>query len=299
MVRLGLVDFDTSHAVEFTKRINHVNIGEDQWVEGARVVAGVPGTSKLSPERIPQYTEEMRKMGVPLFEAPDELFDKIDAVLIESVDGSVHMERAMPFLERGMATFVDKPFACSTADARAMIELAERTHAPLFSSSSLRYAPEVIEARAHDGLGKLLGAATHGPAPLDATGRNPGLFHYGVHPVEMLYALLGPGCERLSCMKHESGEVATGYWGDGRIGTVRGLRAGAQDYGFTVFGEKSVATRGVGTQFIYRELLKRVIAMFESGKPPIAPRESLEIVAFMEAALASAGKDGAVVAISV
>ena len=43
MIRLGIVDFDTSHAVEFTKRLNHVAIAEDQWVEGAKVVAGVPG----------------------------------------------------------------------------------------------------------------------------------------------------------------------------------------------------------------------------------------------------------------
>ena len=37
----------------------------------------------------------------------------IDAVLIEAVDGSVHLERARPFLEAGIPTYVDKPFACS------------------------------------------------------------------------------------------------------------------------------------------------------------------------------------------
>ena len=38
MIRLGLVDFDTSHVVEFTKRLNHVDVAEDQWVEGAKIV---------------------------------------------------------------------------------------------------------------------------------------------------------------------------------------------------------------------------------------------------------------------
>jgi virulence factor len=56
MIRLGIVDFDTSHAVEFTKRLNHVDIAEDQWVEGAKVVAGVPGTSKIAPGVIPKNT---------------------------------------------------------------------------------------------------------------------------------------------------------------------------------------------------------------------------------------------------
>ena len=101
MIRLGIVDFDTSHAVEFTKRLNHVDIAEDQWVEGARVVAGVPGESKIAPELIPKYAEQMKKYGVPLFDDPADLFGKVDAVLIESVDGSVHLDRAMPFLEQG------------------------------------------------------------------------------------------------------------------------------------------------------------------------------------------------------
>jgi predicted dehydrogenase len=295
MIRLGLVDFDTSHVVEFTKRINHVDIGEDQWVEGAKVVAGVPGTSVLSPERIGPHTETLRRYGVPLFEASGDLIGKIDGVLIESVDGSVHLDRARPFLERGMPMFVDKPFACRLADARAMVDLANRTHAPLFSSSSLRYAPELVAARRDLGASGLLGATTHGPAPLDASGRNPGLFHYGIHAVEILYTLLGPGCRRLSCVAGETGEVVTGEWSDGRLGTVRGIRKGSAGYGFTTYGEKAIASSPVSAQYIYRELLKHVIAMFETGKPPLDPRETIEIVAFMESALRSLERGGAVV----
>ncbi len=96
MIRLGIVDFDTSHVGEFTRRLNHIDIAEDQWVEGARVVAGVPGTSKIAPELIPKYTAEMEKYGVTLHDDPADLFGKVDAVMIESVDGSVHLDRAMP-----------------------------------------------------------------------------------------------------------------------------------------------------------------------------------------------------------
>ena len=293
MIRLGLVDFDTSHVVEFTRRLNHVDIAEDQWVEGARVVAGVPGRSALAPEKIPGYTATIQKYGVPLFDDPADLFGKADAVLIESVDGSVHLERARPFLERGMPTYVDKPFACSVADARAMLDLAARTHAAIMSSSSLRYAPEVVEAKAPTSpAGAIVGAATYGPAPLDTKGRNPGLFHYGIHPVEMLYTLLGPGCRRLSCLSRPGGEVVTGAWPDDRLGTVRGIRQGRADYGFTLFGSKGVVTRGVSTTLIYRELLKHIVRMFETKQPPIDPRETLEIVAFIEAARRSADAGG-------
>lgn len=298
MIRLGIVDFDTSHAVEFTKRLNHVDIAEDQWVEGAKVVAGVPGTSKIAPDVIPKNTEQLRKYGVAILGDPAELFGKVDAVLVESVDGSVHRERAMPFLEAGMPTYVDKPFACSLADARAMADVAMRKHLPMMSSSSLRYAPEVVAAKdPNSPLGAVVGATTYGPSPTHP--RNPGMFHYGIHPVEMLFTLMGPGCARLTCLSTPGAEVTTGVWADGRVASIRGIRAGKQDYGFTLFGSKGVATQGVSTKYIYRELLKKIVQMFQTKEAPIDLRETLEVVAFIEAARKSADAGGAPVEIAV
>jgi predicted dehydrogenase len=299
MIRLGIVDFDTSHAVEFTKRLNHVAIDEDQWVEGAKVVAGVPGSSLIAPDSIPKNLATLQGFGVEIVEKPSDLFGKVDAVLIESVDGGVHLDRAMPFLEKGMPTYVDKPFACSLADARKMANLAMEKHIPLMSSSSLRYAPEVVAAIGGKGpAGAIVGVSTFGPAPNHPT-RNPGLFHYGIHPVEMLFALMGPGCKRVSCVSEPGADVVTGAWSDGRIGSVRGIRSGKADYGFTVFGEKGVSSQGVGTRYIYRELLKKIVTMFETRQLPIDLRETLEIVAFIEAARQSAEGRGSTIDLSV
>ena len=38
MIRLGMLDFDTSHVVEFARRLNHKGIEEEQWVDGATIV---------------------------------------------------------------------------------------------------------------------------------------------------------------------------------------------------------------------------------------------------------------------
>ncbi|WZO99016.1 Gfo/Idh/MocA family oxidoreductase [Isosphaeraceae bacterium EP7] len=292
MIRLGMIDFDTSHVVEFTKRINHIDIAEDQWVEGAKVVAGVPGVSLIMPERVPGYTAAMKKYGIEILDDPAQLFGKIDAVMIEANDGSVHRERAMPFIERGIPVFVDKPFACSVDDARTMLRAAMEKHVPLMSCSSLRYAAGLADARAGKGpAGDLLGAFTYGPAPLHP--RNPGLFHYGIHPVELLFTLMGTGCTKVNCTFTEGAEVATGVWSDGRVAGIRGIRAGKQDYGFTMFGAKGVVTQGIDTKYGYRDMLKAVITMFETKESPIDPRETLEIVAFIEAAKASADAGGA------
>jgi hypothetical protein len=294
MIKLGILDFDTSHCVAFTQRLNQIGTDKEQFVEGAKIVIGCPGESKLSPERIKGFTEQMKKFGVPLVDKPADMIGKVDGMLIEAVDGTVHLERARPFLEAGIPCYVDKPFACSLDDAKKMAELAAKKKLPIFSSSSLRYAPEVVDYVANAKRGKLVGCMVYSPASLSPIPeRNAGLFHYAIHGVEMLYTLMGPGCKRVTNTHDKGVDVVTGQWADGRVATLRGIRAGAADYGFVGFSEKAVQPVKVGTKFIYRELLKKIVEMFKTGKSPLDINETLEIVAFIEAANKSGANHGA------
>jgi len=291
MIRVGIVDWDTSHVVQFTKRMNHIDIEEDQWVDGAQVVAGCPMESKHSPERVPEYTAQLQEYGIEVVDRPQDLIGKIDAVCIEANDGTVHLERARPFLEAGIPCYIDKPFECSLENAKEIMRLAQENSVPTFSSSSLRFCPEVQETISDPEIGAVVGADAWSPAsehPL-----NPGLFNYGIHGVEILYTLMGKGCAKVSCAYTEGGEVVTGIWEDGRIGVMRGTRAGSHSYGFVAWGEKSVKQSGISTQYIYRELLKQMIKMFETGQPPIDPMVTLEIVAFIIGAIESRNRDSA------
>ena len=291
MIKLGIVDFDTSHVVAFTQRLNHIEAGEDQWIEGAKIVMGCPGTSIVSPERVPGFTEQLKSYGVPLVDDPTEMIGKIDGVLIESVDGSVHYDRAKPFLEAGIPMFIDKPLTCSLEQAKAIAELAEKNNVTVFSSSSLRYGVEVQEVQDKAGeYGKVIGADAYSPGPTHP--RNPSLFHYGIHGLETLYALMGSGCGSVQAVSTEGVDVVTGRWDDGRVGTVRATRAGAHSYGFTAFCEKKVIPSAIDAGNIYLELLKRIVQMFETGKSPVDIRETLEIIAFIEATMTSAERDG-------
>ncbi len=294
MIKFGLLDFDTSHVTAFTERLNHLGKDEEQFVDGGKIVMGCPGESVLSPERVAGFTEQMKKFGVPLVDKPTEMIGKVDAMLIESVDGTVHFERARPFLEAGVPCYVDKPFTCSVEDAKKLIDLAAKKKLPLFSSSSLRFAPEVVQYLADAKHGKVLGCLAFSPCSLSPIPeRNAGLFHYGIHGVEVLYTLMGPGCERVTATHEKGVDVVTGTWKDGRVGTFRGIREGSAGYGFTAFAEKGVQAVSIGTKFIYRELLKQIVATFTSGKPPIEPSVTLEIVGFIEAANRSGANHGA------
>lgn len=90
----------------------------------------------------------------------------------------------------------------------------------------------------------------------------------------------------------DDAEVVVGRWRDGRIGTVRGTRRGPHAYGFTVWCEKKVHSASINVAYIYRELLRRIVEMFRTGRPPLDIEETLEIVAFIEAALESAQRGG-------
>jgi virulence factor len=291
VIKLGMLDFDTSHSVEFTKRLNHKAIGRDQWVEGAKVVVGCPGTSEVSPEVISKYRSEVEQLGVRIVAKAEDMIGQVDGMLIESQGGGVHLERARPFLEAGIPCFIDKPFACDVADARQLVALSKKKDAPIFSASSLRFAPEVVSFLEGGRHGKLIGAVTYGQASLHP--KNPGFFHYGIHAVETLYTLMGHGCKRVQCMHEIGADVVSGQWQEGRIASIRGIRAGATGFGFLAFTERGIFPVQISFQFIYRELLKKVVEFFEKKQAPVEAGVMVEIVAFIEAALKSENNHGA------
>lgn len=280
MWRLGIVDLDSSHCVEFSRRINHAGLDRDQFVEGACIVAACSTGSLMSPERIPGHLAELQAIGIPIVERPEDLLGHIDAVLILSLCGTAHVSRVKPFLEAGIPAFVDKPFACSLADAVEMARLSEQHNTLLMSASAIRFADEVqsIE-RLKPTLGEVRGAVTFGPAKRSSS--NPGLFHYGIHAVEMLLQLMGHGCESVRTTFSDGAEVVTGQWPDGRIGTVRGNRQGSTAYGYVAFCDQGVMPQLVSTQNSYRNLLRAFIGSLDTRKPAVPLSASVDVVRFI------------------
>ena len=88
---------------------------------------------------------------------------------------------------------------------------------------------------------------------------------------------------------------------------MRGNRAGKYGtYGHTVFGEKDVVSAtsemplpgGAKRRAGYYGLLVRTIDFFHTGKPPVTPEETVETLAFMEAADESKRRGGVPVKVS-
>src|SRR5690606_19659688 len=203
--RVGIIGLDTSHAVAFTKSLNSEQAGDR--FKGFKVVAAYPQGSKdikSAVERVPKYIEDVKEFGVKIVSSIDELLKQVDVVLLESNDGRVHLEQAIPVLNAKKPVFIDKPIAASYKDAKAIFDLAKKNKVPVFSSSSLRYM-EAIQSAIGGSVGAILGANTFSPATIDPT--HPDMFWYGIHGVEMLFTLMGTGCESVTRFHTEDADV--------------------------------------------------------------------------------------------
>ncbi len=277
--RVGIIGLDTSHAVAFTETLN--TEGTNAFL-GYKVVAAYPKGSldiESSVERIPKYTEDVKKMGVEIVNSISDLLKKVDVVLLETNDGRRHLEQAIPVIKARKRVFIDKPIAASLTDAITIFNIAKHFDVPIFSSSSLRFMSSAQEV-AQGKIGKVLGADVYSPCAIEKT--HPDFFWYGIHGVELLYTIMGIGCQELVRIHTDDTDVAVGTWDDGRIGTFRGTRTGVHTYGGTAYGENKDSVLGPFEG--YEPLLKEIIQFFETGIPPVKAEDTLEIYAFMEAA---------------
>jgi len=287
-LRAGIIGLDTSHVIAFTRLINDPKATGD--LADVTVVAGFPGGSPdvpASADRVEKFTEQLRGMGLEICDSIDELLTRVDVVLLESVDGRPHLAQVKPVFAAGKRVFIDKPFAGSLADAIEIVRLSEKHNVPFFSSSSTRFSPAFQAIRNKTSpFGEIKSCVASSPMSIEP--HHPDLFWYGVHGVEILYTIMGPGCQTVT--RAEQNKVV-GVWADGRTGTF----LGNNEYGATVEGSK--ASGPAGKYEGYKPLVVEICRFFKTGKPPVDPQETLELFAFMEAADESKRQGGTAVTI--
>lgn len=279
-LRIGLIGLDTSHVLAFTKVLNDPN--DPAHIAGGRVVAAFKGGSQDIPssrDRIEDYTKELQqKYGVKIVESIEDLCRQVDAVMLESVDGRPHLEQARPVINAGKPLYIDKPMAGSLRDALEIFRLAKAKKVPVFSASALRFGKSTQAVR-NGSIGKVLSAETFSPVHLEP--HHPELFWYGIHGVESLFTVMGAGCETVRRGTTADGRVeVTGTWPGGRTCVFR-QAPDNKSYGGTARGEKGDAP--IGAYDGYEPLVAEIIRFFQTGVSPVPERETIEILAFMEA----------------
>jgi predicted dehydrogenase len=296
-IKVGIIGLDTSHVIAFTKALNDPS--DKDHVPGFRVVAAYKGGSpdmESSWKRVDQYTAELRdKWNVEIVDDIPTLCSKVDAVLLESVDGRPHLEQVKPVFAAHKPVFIDKPMAGSYKDAKEIYELGKAAGVPWFTASSLRFWSETERLKNPEGIGHVLAFDVLGPTIREP--HEPSMFNYGVHAIEMLYQLMGPGCESVTMQTSGNEDVLVGKWKDGRLGVVRGFSSGLYAFSITVYGDKGVLHSEQKPEG-YGALLVEIAKFFKTRVPPVDPSESLEVLAFMEAGDLSVARGGVAVPLS-
>ena len=288
-LRLGIVGTDTSHVIGFATAFN--DAASPDHVPGARIVAAFRGGSPDIPasrDRIDGFTRQLQeKFGVEIVSTIAELCRRVDGVLLTSNDGRVHLAQAREIIAARKPLFIDKPMASTLEDAREIARLAKAAGVPWFSTSSLRYAVASLKTAG------LSGVEVWGPGPLEEH-HQLDLTWYAIHEAEMLFTILGPGCDAVTRIESADASVVACRWKDGRIGTMRALRP-YSDYGAVIFRktEKNQTSEVHPIRSTTAELDRDIVRFFTTGVSPVPNEETLELMAFLDAAQRSKEAGGA------
>lgn len=291
--RVGIIGLDSSHCLAFSRLLNDPLRGDE--FGNYKVVAAYPFGSfntgairavQGSAERIKTNTDAMRQMQVEIVDSITVLINKCDVFLLLTNDGRLHLTQFASLVATRKPVYIDKPVAASLADAMEIYRLAKQHGTPVFSSSALRFhsvAQRVVSKRTEI---PVLGAEVFSPAHFEAT--HPGLFWYGIHGVELLLTLMGGTCTELCLNRSDNTDMVVARWKDGRFGVYRGLRTRNARFGGHVHTQEG--SLGLGDFEGYENLLKAVVDFFSTGETPVSDIDTLQVIAFLEAAEKSDGQ---------
>ncbi len=289
-LRIGIIGLDTSHSEQFTLRLN--DPANPNHIPGARVVVAFPAGSpdiEESKSRIDGFTATVRdKFGVRIVSSVPEACKDVDAVLLLSLEGRPRLELMKQVIAAGKPVFMDKPVAATLKDAVEIYKLATTAQVPVFSASAVRWYPGVLEV-ANAEKTPARGVISYGPAHV--LPHHPDLFFYGIHPTEALFTVMGGGCLSVTRTTTPSESVVTGLWSGDRLGTLHAIHEGAKGYKLIRFGDAQITEQK--SEGDYTPMLREIVKFFQTKQPPVSPKQTLEIYAFMEAAEESKRRDGA------
>jgi hypothetical protein len=211
---------------------------------------------------------------------PEEVIGHVDAVLISTDDGTDHVRRARPFVEAGLPVFIDKPLASTVEELRTFVAW-EKAGARILSSSGMRYAPELTPLIANlPALGELRWVSLVTIKTWD---------RYGIHSLEPVFRLLGPGFLSVRLETQPGLEVAHLLHRSGVQVTLPVVYDGGAIFGTgQVCGTKAqVPVRLADTYNAFRGQLLSYIDFVRSGQAPYPFVDTVEMMCVIIAGIRS------------
>lgn len=260
MIRIGVLGTDNSHSIGFSRMFNVK--GEKGHIRGGRVVA----VFGLDEARTKEVAEKGRISTI--VKRPKDMIGMIDAAIVDFRRGSQHYRYSKPLIEAGIPTFIDKPFASSTADAKKIVRLARKHRVPITNFSTVRFGKGMADfKRGIKKIGRVGAVVISGPGstkdPYD------GIFFYAVHQVELMLEAFGHRVKSARGIDHNGTLVASVLYKNGMIVTMHEINTGWPVFRAAAYGKEGEAHYD-GSKAHDGFLLgaKVFTKMFKTGKMP-------------------------------
>lgn len=261
MLKIGIVGSDNTHAGSFAKLVNFPDPKTGEYFFPDFRISGIFGLDR-------KRTEEVAENGKIEYIAdrPEDFMGKVDAVMVVFRHGDLHLPYALPFIEAGIPTWVDKPFTIKNEDARRLIEAAETHHTLLAGGSNVKFAYDlpVIRNAAENGsrIGKLKTAVVNFPASLES--EYGGIYFYGSHLAEMTMKAFGYNGKSVMASEH-NGCVAAILRYDAFQVTMNFI-PGSREYFAVLYGENGTMVREIDIMDSMRNQFKDFAVMLRTGQ---------------------------------
>ena len=198
MLRIGLVGTQSTHAKAFSTLCNCPDENGKYMYDDVRIsaICGIDDTK----EHIKELAESANISFVA--ESPEDLFGKVDAVMFLQRKGSERIKTVIPFLEKGIPCWLDKPVCSSKKDLEILTEAVNKYDTLISGGSTLRFHKDVIRAKKDIDEGKF-GTVRSGYVNHLADWSSPydGFFFYAPHALEIAFAAFGYNPEKVSAIR--------------------------------------------------------------------------------------------------
>ncbi|WP_395740552.1 Gfo/Idh/MocA family protein [Prosthecobacter sp.] len=219
---------------------------------------------------------------------PEDVIGQVDAVVIATDDGTDHVRRARPFVEAGLPVFVDKPMATTMEELRQFVQW-ELDGKILLSTSGMRYAPEMrLSEEQRERLGELRWITSFTCKTWE---------RYGIHALEAVEPLLGPGFLTVQAHSDAGGDVMHVTHGSGVKVTLGALHDAYGSFGAVhLYGTKGdIPLKLADTYNAFRGQLVAFVEMLQTGRAPLPFVETVELMAVIIGGIRSREQGGKII----
>lgn len=269
MYRIGIIGTENSHALAFSQIINlpDPETGKLRYPD-VRVV-GVYGPDADSTKRI------MDEAGVDFVaQDPGEFHGKVDAMCITCRKGSLHYRYALPFVEKGMPVFVDKPFTSDVAEGQRLIEAAKKAGAKLCGGSSARLTMDVVMlkniVRRLISKGEFISASLNYAA--DPASEYDGFYFYSSHLTEIVLGIFGKEVKSLFTVEKNGSRIS--IWRYAGFDITLNYTKGTHESGALIFAKNGNIFREIDVghhvdiSLAYALEVQHLVHMIRTGEMP-------------------------------